>query len=82
MDDGGYTGKGLKLYNNAYNIEELYLLQEAMDVKFGLKATINKTSIANQYTLYITKAQLPRVIELVEKHMHPSMLYKLNIHLK
>jgi hypothetical protein len=82
MDDGGFTGARLKLYTNAYKIEDLNLLIEALDKNFGLKATINKTSIDKQYTLYISKTQLPLVIDLCasrEKYMHPTMLYKLNI---
>jgi hypothetical protein len=82
MDDGGYTGNGLKLYTNAFKIEDLNLLIESLDKNFGLKATINKTSIKNQHTLYLSKSQLPLVIELVEEYMHPSMLYKLNINNK
>jgi hypothetical protein len=66
--------KWYKLYTNAFKIEELNLLIEALDKNFGLKATINKTSIDNQHTLYISKSQLPLVIELVAKFMHPSML--------
>ena len=79
MDDGGFTGSGLKLYTNAFKIEDLNLLIEALKINFGLIATINKTFINNQFTLYISKNQLPLVIDLVTKYMHPSMLYKLNI---
>ena len=83
MDDGGFTGHGLKLYTNAFNVEELQLLIKALDKRpsgVGLKATINKTSIKNQYTLYLSKNQLPLLRELCaarEIHMHPTMLYKL-----
>jgi len=82
MDDGGFTGNGLKLYTNAFKIEDLNLLVKALKINFGLIATINKTSINNQYTLYLSKNQLPLVIDLVKKNMHPSMLYKLNINNK
>lgn len=33
MDDGGFTGTGLKLYTNAFSQEELNLLVEALDKK-------------------------------------------------
>jgi hypothetical protein len=78
MDDGGFTGSGLKLYTNAFQIEELFLLIGALKINFSLIATINKTSIPNQYTLYLSKDQMPLIINLVKNHMHPSMLYKLN----
>ena len=53
MDDGGYTGNGLKLYTNAFRIEDLDLLIEALNKNFGLIATVNKTYINNQNTLYL-----------------------------
>lgn len=79
MDDGGFTGTGLKIYTNAFSQDELNLLVEALDTKFSIKASIHKSSIENQRTIYIKKKQLPLVIDLVKEHMHPSMLYKLNI---
>lgn len=61
-------------------MEELNLLIEALDKNFSLKATI---SISNreksQYNLYISKCQMSLLKDLVIKHMHPDMLYKLNI---
>jgi len=48
LSQGGFTGNGLKLYTNAFKIEDLNLLIEALNKNFGLKATINKTSISNQ----------------------------------
>jgi len=33
----------------------------------------------SQFSLYISKNQMSRVKDLVIKHMHPDMLYKLNI---
>lgn len=79
MDDGGFTGNGLKLYTNAYTLEDLSLLIEALNKNFQIKATIHKSSIENQYTLYISKNQMPHLINLVKDYMHSSMLYKLNI---
>jgi len=37
MDDGSFTGSGLKLHTNAFNLEELNLLIEALDKIFILK---------------------------------------------
>jgi hypothetical protein len=80
MDDGGFTGSGLKLFTNAYNLEEINLLIDALDKNFSIKATINfSNKEKSQYTLYISKKQLPLVKNLVIKYMHPDMLYKLNI---
>lgn len=53
MDDGGFTGSGLKLHTNAFNPDDLNLLVEALDKNFSIKATIQSSSIKNQKTLYI-----------------------------
>ena len=78
MDDGEFTGSGLKLFNNAFTKNELNLLVEALDKNFSIKATIHKSSIEKQQTLYISKKQLPLVRDLVQEYMHPAMMYKLN----
>ena len=73
IDDGGYTGSGLKLYTNAFNLEDLNLLVEAINKNFSIRVRIHKSSIKDQYTLYISKKQLPLLIDLVKEYMHPSM---------
>jgi len=80
MDDGSFTGSGLKLHTNAFSLEELNLLNEALEKNFSIKATINISNREkSQYNLYISKNQMSLVKDLVVKHMHPDMLYKLNI---
>lgn len=79
MDDGGFTGNGLKLYTNAYNLEEINILIQALNKNFSLKASVNKTSIKDQYTIYIPKSQMPLIVTLVKEYMHPIMLYKINL---
>jgi hypothetical protein len=41
MDDGSFTGSGLKLHTNAFSFKELNLLIEALNKNFSIKATIN-----------------------------------------
>lgn len=80
MDDGSFTGSGIKLHTNAFTLEELNLLIEALNKNFSIKASINVSNKEkSQYTLYISKNQLQLVRELVINHMHKDMLYKLNI---
>ena len=66
MDDGGFTGSGLKIYTNAFSQDELKFLVEALDTKFSIEASVHKSSIENQWTIYILKKQLPLVIDLVK----------------
>jgi LAGLIDADG DNA endonuclease family len=74
------TGSGLKLYTNAFTLEELNLLIEALNDNFSIKATINISNREkSQYTLYISKNQLQLVRDRVKDHMHEDMMYKLNI---
>ena len=75
----GLQETGLKLYTNAFIPDELNLVLEALYKNFSLKPSIHKSFIENQRSLYISKTQLPLVINLVKEHMQPSMLYKLNI---
>jgi hypothetical protein len=80
MDDGSFSGSGLKLHTNAFSIEELNLLIEVLKKNFNLIATKQVSNREkSQYILYISKNQLPLLTELVKNYMHPSMYYKLNI---
>jgi LAGLIDADG DNA endonuclease family len=80
MDDGSFTGSGLKLHTNAFSLEELNLLIKALDKNFSIKASVNVSNREkSQFSLYISKNQMSLVKDLVIKHMHPDMLYKLNI---
>lgn len=80
MDDGSFTGSGLKLHTNAFSIEELKLLIETLKINFNLIATIQLSNREKkQNILYISKKQMPLLIEIVKIYMHPMMLYKLNI---
>jgi hypothetical protein len=54
MVDGSFTGSGLRLHTNAFSLEELNLLIEALDNNFSIKATINiSNKEKSQYNLYI-----------------------------
>jgi hypothetical protein len=82
MDDGSFTGSGLKLHTNAFSLEELNLLIKALDKNFAIKASVNVSNREkSQFSLYISKNQMSPlgVKDLVIKHMHQDMLYKLNI---
>ena len=76
MDDGGLTGSGLKLYTNAFNTS---LLIEALNMKFGIWATFNQTSISTFYSTPIGIVQTPIIAGLIGKHMHPSVKSNMNL---
>jgi len=78
MDDGAFTGSGLRLSTDAFTKPELNLLIDALKTNFNIIATINiHDREKEQYTLYISKHQLPLVISIVGEHMLDSFMYKL-----
>jgi hypothetical protein len=78
MDDGSFTGSGLRISTNSFSSKDLDLLINALEKNFSIKASRNiQYKDRSQYTLYITKTQLPLVRSLVKDYMHPDMLYKL-----
>ena len=80
QDDGSFTGNGLRLHTNAFSLEDLNLLINALNKNFAIKATINiSNKKKSQFSLYISKNQMNMVKELVINYMHKDMLYKLNI---
>ena len=68
-------GSGLKLHTNAFSSDDLNLLIDALDKNFAIKATINKSSIKDpacaaqlrKKTLYISKKQLPLVVDTASR---------------
>ena len=87
MDDGSLSGSGLKLHTNAFTLEELNLLIKSLEQNFsplwGLKQPLILLIEKNhniQYIFQKNKCLSPLGLkELVMEHIHPDMLYKLNI---
>jgi len=74
-DDGTKKGPGLTLCTYGFSTEDVQLLVETLQGKFGLICTINQTKQGPR--IYVTKDSMPKLRELVREHMHPSMVYKL-----
>lgn len=91
MDDGCWTGYGVRIATNAFTLAEVKLLSNILIHKFNLDCTIqtlsedikspvNKNEIKNKkYSIYIKKNSVDKLTSLILKYMHPSMYYKLNI---
>jgi len=43
MDDGNFTGSGIKLATHSFSMNEIEFLIKALDKNFSIKATINKS---------------------------------------
>jgi len=78
MDDGSYTGSGIRIYTNAFTLKEIDLLINAFNNKLGLK--VNKhIQNKNQYALYIPKKELLKIVILIKEFIHPTMIYKIGL---
>jgi hypothetical protein len=89
MDDGGWTGYGVRISTNAFSYEEIIILTEILDSKFELKCIIQKLSkpknynkntiYVDKYSIYIKSISVPLLRKLVLPYMHSSMLYKIGL---
>jgi hypothetical protein len=89
MDDGGWTGYGVRLSTNAFKYEEILILTEILENKFELKCTIQKLSkpknfnksivYVDKYSIYIKSISVPLLRKLVLPYFHCSMLYKIGL---
>ena len=82
MDDGQQVKNGgVTLCTDSYNSEEIGILRQALKTNFNLITTIHKKRKdgAEYERIYISKPSLEEVKPLLREHIHPSMLYKLNI---
>lgn len=78
MDDGTYTGAGLRLHTDAFSKSDIHLLIKTLNTNLNIKATVNiHNKQKGHNTIYISKDQLSLVRSLVKDYMYPSMLYKL-----
>jgi ubiquinol-cytochrome c reductase cytochrome b subunit len=77
MDDGGKTGKGLKLATNSFSYLECQNLVNILYLNFKLKASVQKTGVDNQFNVYIWKESMNLLNEIVSPYVHASMKYKI-----
>jgi hypothetical protein len=77
MDDGAWTGYGVRIATNCFKPEEVKLLANMLVKLYGLNYTIQ--NIEGHYSIYITKDSIPKLRNLVLPYVVPSMKYKLGI---
>jgi hypothetical protein len=80
MGDGSWKGYGLRLHTNNFTNDEVELLINALNRKFGFSSSIN---IANksksQYTIYIPSKDIEKLRSLVIPYILPSFRHKLGL---
>ena len=77
MDDGGISGDGVKLSTEGFVLEDIERLQSALFDVFNLRYNIQHHK--HQYILYLSKAQLDFLSQIVKPYMIRCMYYKLKI---
>lgn len=77
MDDGGRVGYGLKLATNSFTFEDTSRLALVLTQLYGIKASVHKNGVPNQYNIYIWSESMPLLRSIVTPYFVPSMLYKL-----
>lgn len=77
IDDGFQTKRnGVTLCTDCFSYEDVMILKTAIEKNFGFKCTLHFKN-KKYYRIYISRKDLPRIIEILEKYFHPSILYKL-----
>lgn len=79
MDDGTKVGAGIKIYTNGFLKGDVVLLIDVLLIKWGIKASIQKSGKKDQWVIYIFKTSIPLVQNLVKDFIVPSMLYKIHL---
>jgi hypothetical protein len=76
MDDGTPVGAGLKIATNAFKEEDVLFLCDVLNKKYNLYARPHRNR--HQFVVYIPKAGMPQLGQLISAHLVPSMHRKLN----
>ena len=79
MDDGGWTGSGVRISTNSFSLEDVKRFKNIISNKFGLICTIQRLQYKEQYSIYITKTSIEKLREIVKPFSHKSMFYKLGL---
>jgi hypothetical protein len=80
MGDGNLKqpDKIIRIYTNSFTKEDVESLAKAIINKLNVQArAVHDRN--NQYMITISKSELAKVQNLIKDHMHPSMLYKIDL---
>lgn len=78
MQDGSRQVKqGLTIATNSFTYQECLFLSNVLTNKFGLKTSVIKTGISNQWKISIWKESMPLLANLISPYLIPEMKYKL-----
>lgn len=77
MDDGHKRNdcRGLHINTQTYGLDEQNILRDCLKENFNVTANVHKQS--GKYKLYIPSEESKKFCDLIDKHIIPSMHYKL-----
>lgn len=75
MDDGSYTGYGIKIATDCFSKEEVYRLQTCIENRFKFRVNVHAQKGA--WRLYIPKKSIQILVPILQPLMCNSMLHKL-----
>jgi NADH-ubiquinone oxidoreductase chain 4 len=78
MNDGCWERSGVILCTDSFSIQEMVRLISVLTYKYQLDCSLREYR-PNQYRIYIKANSVKQLRSIVLPHMHPSMLYKINI---
>lgn len=68
----------IRIYTNSFTKEDVESLALSIFNNLNIQARVVHDR-NNQYMIVISKSELPKVQNIVKDHMHPSMLYKIDL---
>lgn len=82
MQDGSrQIGQGITIATNNFTHPQCVFLSNILTNKFGLKTSVIKSGIDNQWKISIWKESMPILVNLISPYFIPEMKYKLNNYL-
>lgn len=78
MDDGMKAGEGLRLCTESFQYSEILILTKMLKTKFNIESKPQKRG-SNKWRIYIGKAQMPLLREIVKPYIHSDMLFKIGL---
>lgn len=81
MDDGSADRSGFYLHTNSFSMEEVQLLANSLQNKFGLHCALHtrKDAVKKPYILYIKADSWEKFKSLIEPYVIPHFAYKLTL---
>ena len=79
MGNGSVLPYGIKWAINSFSKADCKRIYHVLNVLYGIKASVNKANVPNQWAVYIWSESMPVLRSIVKEHMIPSMYYKVHL---